>query len=426
MMGAFNLPFRLETDGSTSFAGAVTAKFTARPRGGTHTKVISAYQGSGLVTADRTVGAQIPAMGAFFGGRLTLCNATAAPITVGPVVVAVSATDANSGASLTWVPVTFGGASTIEIPASPSYASGGNVALSLVISDAFDILSVPRSDGTPYPLLLVRVYFPTGGSADTGAATETLAMTNAILPTGMRYMSARSAGNLATNPSATGITLSDSGTTYSLVPFSVEFHYAEPKISILGPGDSIQNGNVGTYPYASPLDRAVFAANARLGVNRYVPCTISKSTQKHSISVLNAKAFLALSGPTPSVMRIPVFSPNDETPNFTAAGAGAMWRRVLELIDACVDAGMSYYLVGPAPTFNGELERTTVLRALDATAKAFCEQAGIPYVDVLATLEDPANPGKYLPAYDSSDHVHPPEAGIVAIAAAESVAIERF
>ena len=378
---------------------------------------ISVYGGSSAVPSDRTVATQICADGEFGGFRARLHNFGSAALTVGPVVAAVSADSGATGAALTWVPVLFGGQSTVTIPAPTSYASGGDVEFVVADSDYVFLSSVARADGTKYPILQVRVYYPNGGSADTGAGSDTLAMTNAAFPAGKRVMSARAAGNMATYPTAAGMMLSDSATTYSISPAEIEFTYTTPIVSIAGFGDSISNGIGDTVtPLVSPLAKAVIALNGE-DAPRYSWAQFAQSAQSHAKTTNNCIA--TLSALRPSIVRIPTFSPNDGTP--TAILMQRFFANTMRMIEAATNAGSAFYLVGPPPCWNGAYE--TVITGYIAKITAWCSANGVAYLDSRAILQDPENPGKYLPAYNSGDNVHPSKAGRNALAEGDALII---
>lgn len=383
-------------------------------------RAISVYGGSSAVVADRTVPMQICADGEFGGFRIRFHNTGNSALTVGPVVAAVAADSGATGTALTWVPVLFGGQSTVTIPASPSYASGGDVEFSVADSDYVFLASVARADGSKYPILQVRSYYQNGGTCDTGSGSDTLAMTNAAFPAGKRIMSARSAGNTATYPTALGMTLSDSAVTYSIAPAEVEFTYTAPIVSVAGFGDSISNGiGDAATPLVSPLAKAVITLNGS-DAPRYSWAQFAQSAQSHAKTTNNCIATLATL--RPSIVRIPTFSPNDGTP--TAALMQRFFANTMRMVEAATKAGSAYYLVGPPPCWNGAHE--AIILAYIAKITAWCTANGVAYLDSRAILQDPANPGKYLPAYNSGDNVHPSAAGRGALAAGDAVIISAL
>jgi lysophospholipase L1-like esterase len=59
-------------------------------------------------------------------------------------------------------------------------------------------------------------------------------------------------------------------------------------------------------------------------------------------------------------------------------------------------------------------------------AQRICRQCGlfdVKVIDFDAATRDPANPTRYLPAYDSGDHLHPNDAGYQAMANAIDLAL---
>jgi hypothetical protein len=310
--------------------------------------------------------------------------------------------------------VLFSGATTVTIPASPSYAAGGDVEFSIADSDITYITSLDRADLSKFPILLVRTYFPNGGSCDTGSGSDTLAMTNSAFPTGKRLMSARVSGNAATTPSAAGVGLSDATTTYSIAPAEVEFIYTSPVVTVAGFGDSISNG-VGdsATPLVSPLHKAVLILNGS-DAPKYGCANFAQSAQSHRKSANNCVA--TLTNLRPSIVRIPTFSPNDGTP--TDSLMSRFFADVMRMVQAASKSGSRYYLVGPPPCWNGTNE--AVITAYITKISAWCRANGIPYLDSRAILQDPSSPGVYLPAYNSGDNVHPSAAGRDALAAGDA------
>lgn len=130
------------------------------------------------------------AQGDFFGVRLVFANYNVADIMQinGAAVAATSYVEqangseaafstqlvysgGNNGTTLTWVPVTFNGASSVVVPAAiAAFGNSGNkenLRPGEVVSDFIPLVSIPRADGSPLPLLRTRVHisdntFPPG------------------------------------------------------------------------------------------------------------------------------------------------------------------------------------------------------------------------------------------------------------------------
>ena len=171
MMGAFNLPFRLETDGSTSFAGpmrvegAVTAlsvKSTINAAGIYGPYRVSTPPGLGAIIGASTRTIQYAALVPKSEGMIfALHNWGAAAINVVSAKFAWAPTWGNDGAGLAWEAMAFGEAGTQQIPAciNPVDATYKAMQPGVIVTDPLYKPSIARTDDptSPYAVAMVRI-----------------------------------------------------------------------------------------------------------------------------------------------------------------------------------------------------------------------------------------------------------------------------
>lgn len=347
------------------------------------------------------------ALGKFIGVRLRFVNASNTPYTITNCVAAAVAVTGNNGAALSWVPVLFGGSATVEVPAAAAIGTIGNIDLGEVLSDLVLIPAIDRTDvvGGRY-LLQTRTYCALASNAETDVGV--LSTFNATQPTGQKILSTRAAGNYADGVGLTNgqIPVENQG-SYSLCPASVEFVYMDPVRSILSVGDSLQNGQGGTLAFVSPVLRACNIINSQ-GATQYSAAAFGRSGQTYATTLENLTDILAAT--KPDIVRLPIFSPNDEgITTLTKAGVAAMWWRFMQALELCRAAGARVYLVGIAPSWNGSAGYTALATDYNARAKAFAAANGYPFLDRLDYWSDGA--GKYKAGLGNADNIHPSEAG---------------
>lgn len=320
---------------------------------------------------------------------------------------------AAAGTQNGWVPVTWGGAAAIDIPA------GSLSRPSLVMSDWMPLSSIARVDGGALPLVLARTYYANRTVAAFTAANQAaaVAIDESLRPFEWAN-TAQSGVDGVTNPASMTSTWSTATAGVVSRIFCLVFRCRKDARCLMFVGDSIMRGLGGagdltsnvaanhTSGWATSAALAI-AANSRIGL-----MNLSVGGQTSSKYTQRALDMLALFKPSDIVFA--VYTPNDAVD--TDAGQALAFANAARLIDAAWEAGRKVTVVTPFPYESGT----------EARRQAFVEKikalGGVSVIDVnVPGVYDASRPSDaYWAAGADIDGTHPSAAGY---AAAKTVAI---
>lgn len=315
-------------------------------------------------------------------------NGTAATGTVGGSKAAVTATDADNGAALTWTVVTFDGAATKALPVISG--TEPQAVKSLVVSD-----HISRPSNLASDFLMVRSYFSDSGCAMNPAAGELASFRTS---TGMKYKSGFATGVIG---DTTGITASEG---QLIVPEGVVWHFDIPSLTLACVGGSTLRGQGST---ANATGMVYRAAAALTNSSRIVsPYVAAFSGQNSTASMSNA--IQVVNTIKPDVLLFLAGSGNDT--DLSAAGFEAMKGRTAAVINHCRKNGV-VPIIGTVPPSTSLSAPQEALRILQNTWARSLANQGILVADIAAAVQDTSNAAILLAAYDSGDGTHLNDAG---------------
>lgn len=377
-----------------------------------------------LAAAPMTVIEQIPADDAFFGMRLMYLNYKTSTYDINLVKVAPVDTALVDGAGYTHTAVTFGGSSSVTVPAGTSATLNACVP-GIVISDFIPISSVARADfPTRKPLIQVRTYMLNGWSnAIAGGAGGTYDLMMASAAYDSRDWGARSpASDQATTITAGAAYVPVTTSQYThAIPV---FYGITPSASILACGDSLTQGFGATGNVVGWTQR--IAALSTSYTKQLTFCNLGTASQAHANSMAMIQALLSqtktvetVGGVAQTVSLKPrgcafaAWSPNDSLSSQSVADV--CWTNTLKSIDVCQRNGVVpiVWTSPPAAGMSGaahtirKTQNSRVLALPDSVIK----------LDFCSVLANPANVDQLLAAYNSGDDTHWNDAGYAAVAA---------
>jgi lysophospholipase L1-like esterase len=320
--------------------------------------------------------------------RIQLSNVFGAqPVTIADVHVA-QRTSGSSVATGTDRQVTFGGATSTTIPA------GGTA-----VSDSVSFTVAASSD------VAVSFYLP----QPTGAATyhQTGEQTNYV-----------AGGDVSANASLASA--QTTGSYYFLANLDVQNGSAAGAVVTLGASitDGVASSGDANHRWPNYLASRLAASGRTVGVLNQGISGNRLLVDGAGQSALNRFDRDALAQPG---VRWVIFSDdpiNDLGSTNPPPTADQLISGIQQLIGRAHQAGVKFLCSTLTPyqgagywTSQGETAREAV-NSFVRGANSGCD--GV--VDQDAATHDPANPTRYLPAYDSGDHLHPNDAGMQAIA----------
>jgi lysophospholipase L1-like esterase len=331
--------------------------------------------------------------------RVAVSNAFGtAPLVIGAAHIALRDRDATIVAA-SGRPLTFAGSPRVVIPAG-----------AFLLSDAV-ALAVPA-----FADLAIDLYLP----GDTTGQTLTV------------HRSAYQTSYLSASGNQAGATDMAGATTITSWYFltGVEVTTAERPTVIVTLGDSITDGTGSTVDAnlrwpdhlarrltAQPGGRATIAVlNAGIGGNRL----LSESIPEFGVNILARfdRDVLAQPGITHVVVMEGINDIGNARDN-PLPGAADLIAAHAQLIERAHAHGLRIYGATLTPfegaayfTETGEAKR----QALNAWIRAGTAYDGV--IDFDAAVRDPQHPTRFLPAYESRDHLHPSDAGYLAMGSA--------
>lgn len=377
------------------------------------------FSGAGnAATADFTIANQVPAKRLAKAVQLIYANWGATAYTVSAKVRAATTHLGNgNGNGGEPVAVTFFGGNSV--PA----ALGGTVnsiVPGLLVSDMVGITMLARTDSpAKSPLLQVRTYSADAQSAVFGVDLGTF---NTAIGSNDQWGSGTLAGDQVTawTNAATPMTITE-GTSRWIQPAAVRFFYDIPSFTLAVAGDSLfrgQGSSANSYGWAQRLPALLGTSSQVFDVMNF-----GWSGQIHAASMLMARRLIALT--QPNMICIAAFSPNDTSPSqATQASLDSNWAETLLTIDYARQHGVKVAVATSGPV-NFYTTADALLKAQNAKVRALASE-GVIVLDHAAVLENPANPARILPAYDSGDGIHYSDAGYAALAAADAPVLRPY
>lgn len=286
--------------------------------------------------------------------------------------------------------LTFGGTAAITIPAGAA-----------IVSDPVNLAVAPLAD------LAVDIYLP----VDTASGTSPLTMHNVAVQT--NYVSPT--GN---HTGAADMPVMTTTQNWFFLA-RVEVMAPEQVGAVVTFGDSITDGTRSTPDtnnrWPDHLARRLTAQNIRLGVlNAGIAANrvLSEGTGVNALARFDRDVLVQ-----PGVSHVVVLEGINDIRNSPTMSAADLIVGHRQLIDRARAHGLKIYGATLLPceganncTPEGEVKRKAVNRWI-RTSKAY---DGV--IDFDAVIRDPKSPTKMLPQYDSSDHLHPSDAGYQAMA----------
>jgi lysophospholipase L1-like esterase len=322
-----------------------------------------------------------------------------APLVVGHATVALPmAAGSASVEPGTLTQVTFGGSASVTIAAGQDVWSDP---IPLAVPANSDLLVTTYTPGDPTPFTWhpsAQEYSYYSSGADESDATSAGAFPDT---TGSYYLLT---GVSVTGSQARGdvVTFGDSITDGYQSTYNLDYRWPNilaDRLLALPPRDQLGVLNAGIGGNRILLD----------GGNGFGPAALSRF-QRDVVDQPGARVVIILLGINDIQQ-----TPNQLNPNAIIAG-------LQQLIDMGHAAGLKVIGATLTPfqgwtTFNAQEEATWA--AVDHWIRTSHAYDGV--IDFDKVVRDPADPLRYLPAYDSGDHLHPNDAGYMAMGASISL-----
>lgn len=311
---------------------------------------------------------------------------------------------APAGSILGWRPVTFAGASSVNIASAA-------IAAQYAISDWIPLSSIARTDGGVRPLLMARVQHD--GSADGNFAflPSAACINNRVATAANRGRIVQTAGI------TTGVSVPSNSGTLNSNCFEVFpiFRYRRPSLTVLVAGDSTsQNDALVTDSLTSWGWRGCADASSTGRPINYMNVGCSSKTSAEywlrAQEIVNA-------GVIPDVLVIGPASVNDTYANIDRTVE--TWRaRALEIVEFARTKGIRYVCMIPLLPYNPTtLTQDNYRKAFNAVFLPSISGGAVDYLQFNG-LGDGASPEDWVPAMNfAADGIHPNEAAIDTIMA---------
>lgn len=332
-----------------------------------------------------TIQNQIPAMGPFRGLRVLYKNPTTTEAMLHDCRVASPTGDGSDGSSLVWTPGTFAGGSAKSLPGASGVQP--NMVYSYVVSDFIGVSAANDA----MPIAMIRSRFEISGCA-MNPPSGALAAFNAVsgLPPFKTGFSLGS-GVVA---DTTGIPMTEG---QLICPAAVEFYYDRPTTTVMWAGGSTlwgqgSEGDANGFMYR--------ACRSLTTPGRIVsPLNVAYPGQGSTATHLASLPAL-LEVVRPQIVVLLPGSGND--PDLSESGFALMRGRFAAAVEAArrVRAEVLAVTLAPSAALSDSQD------ALRREQNLWLKQTGLAVADIAAVLEDPADPSRVLPGYDSGDGTH--------------------
>lgn len=363
-----------------------------------------------------TVVNQRPALGPYRAVRVHYANHDTSPWTVTAAKAAAAPTHQNDGTGLSWASLTFTDAGTNVVPAGVG-GSAPDAIPSFLSSDVLYQGFTPRTDDPTKQLLhQFRTYsagtqnillLPNGTDAQNYNASA--------YANGRQYAGRSPAGDLVTTITASS-PLEINAWQH---PAIVEFFYDSPAQTNAFVGDSLMQGKGSTIDNCGwPLQLVNLLQARNSGVLQSL-MNFGTSSQTYSATCTIAKKVISQFKPDRLFMC-------GWTPNNNPTSDSVMLdcrARLLEVAQVASRNGVLLVICtsGPVNAYNAAADAR--IKAQNAWLRQMAAAGAWALAEMATVLENPANPGQILPAYDSGDGTHYSNAGYGAMASAAAMAI---
>lgn len=371
-------------------------------------QMVKPWSQGGSLAGSATIQNNYNAEGAYTAFRLGYGNYTTSPQTITKAIAAApygydtdGFTPLNSGGSpdnTLWSAVA--GAAGLVVP--PGSGSSPNLIWNYVFTPWQSLPSVARLDAGVLPLFAVRSYTTLGSAYGLAPQVTPWASINQ----GRTMLGYLKFADGVTNPANfAGAT----GPQQSILPSIVQLRLANRGLGVAAAGNSLTQG------YGTTSDQNSWGFQACCSVSTPSrPVSWANFGIAGSVSTTfyqNALDVLAVA--TPDVFCFPVFTPNDP---ITQPAMDAAFSRAIAIAQQCVRAGIIPVLWTPMPDNQTGANQTMLLAQRNRTL--VLRNQGMLVPDFYNVLNDPANPGHILVAYQSATQGsnHPNDAGDAACA----------
>lgn len=309
------------------------------------------------ISSPYTVGEDFSLDGPFTSVQLILANTSLSAQTLGGVLVAPSASLASksnpvdqNGNTVAFTPETLSGSATITLPGAASATQPSVTAL-----DPIPLESLARTDGGAFALLNTRVLVKSGTNLTAGAIPVNFPYAQYASDAGGREIHKYEiAADYVTTPAGltdttAGNYVDGAGQQFVYV-VGVRFLSPSRVVTLMGVGDSLTAGALTATGFSGFGLRTATALSNQLGTGVSYEAH-GYSGQVSADFVQNALNLIAIA--PPSILTIPIDSPNDytglTTPAAIAAARAAMEQRILNLVDTSIQKGILPVVLSPIP-----------------------------------------------------------------------------
>lgn len=373
----------------------------------------------------KTYDVQIPAKRAFRGVRFMLMNLNTAAANYTAMRCGSAPQHLNSyGDEISWWPnlLTWGGSSTIVVPAAIAGATAHHIIPGIAITDFVPLQPVARTDRPAgKPLVRVRARSAAETQKVYSVGSPYVAAWNAYVGLdGMVIGSYQAGGDFATAAPTDHVYLITENGGY-LQPMTALFAYDDPGVQVWAFGDSLVQGNGSSVGATAANGVLGWPTLVHLQQSRIDCLNMGVTGQKTADSLAIMRGMLAATDDLPSWVSIKCYSPNDGAPTQTLIDQ--QWGRVLDACSFARTKGVKVLLMTCPPVNSWTSGQHALREEINARCMALAAQWGqVKVLDMAGAVANPANSRQILPVYDY-DGTHFLDAGHQAIADAAVPAI---
>lgn len=301
-----------------------------------------------------------------------------------------------------WAAVTWGGASSVDIPA------GGTVDVPVhVSSDWIELPSIVRADSGTRPLLMSRIYhdiangqFSTFGQLTADASADSTGWENESARPWWRVFQS----GTTTTDSVTTLTQKPTALSNASIAIAFEFGYRVPALSVLGSGDSLTEaqtfswGGYGTWGHRG----------CALASSAAKPITwIQNGHSGKTSAVYVAQAEVSVPRYLPSHVLYEPYSPNDQdvAGNISSADIARALARLQRMIRLCETYGAKLVCWSPMVSSNYNTADDANRLILRSQLAAMAAAGAFDWLDFETVVGDGATPARFKSGF-SQDAVH--------------------
>lgn len=354
---------------------------------------------SGGGTQNATWSSIVSAWAPFSAVQLMMYNPTGSAVAIDNAIVAASA-----GVTDAVVPTGSWSAATGSLSASNT-GSAANPGITL--SPKIPVKSIPRADGSPFPILFCRTFFQTGnttyvyGQPGTGmnAANWDPRAGGHILKGGQK-----TGGDYVTTPGgwATGGALDPP----FVIPAGFVFQYDYPVATVCGIGDSIMAADFNSLQTGTGFGFKACVATRLSGrpVSWHNGGVSSQTMQQ-----INTRGKNIIDQLAPDIIIVPSYTINSATS--VQSDWDTQWYYFMDLVQYQLAKGKKAIMLTPYPNNNF----SSTIDGYRIGQRARVLSSGIPYTDIESAVCDGATPNRWKAGYNF-DATHPNFTGHDAIA----------